>query len=84
MKFVECKYEEVINIERRKPKAQLYEALVEFTNSGIKCVKIEEHGYKRANACAKAFNEAAKRFNINSVMAITRKGECYLINTVIK
>lgn len=84
MKFVECKYEEVINIERRKPKAQLYEALVEFTNSGIKCVKVEEHGYKRATACSMAFNDAVKRFKMNSVKAITRKGECYLINTLLK
>lgn len=53
--------------------------LEEFRSSGLTCVKLEDYPYKNSKSCAAAFKNAAKRFDMNNIDAITRIGEVYLI-----
>lgn len=60
-------------------KTELQKILEEFLESGADCVKIEEWTQKNASGCASSFNNAAKRYKMSGVKAISRKGEVFLV-----
>ena len=51
----------------------------EFIASGLDCVELTEHGHKKATYCQWCLYNTMKRFKINTVKVITRKGRVFLI-----
>ena len=55
----------------------------EFLDSGEKCVKVEDYPHKDAGSCRNALALSAKRMGANNVIAITRRGMVFMINTAL-
>ena len=55
----------------------------EFLDSGEKCVKVEDYPHKDAGSCRSALALSAKRMGVNNVIAITRRGMVFMINTAL-
>lgn len=53
--------------------------LDDFIASGIKVAKLEDWEYSTASGGAGNINRSAKTFGINTVKAITRNGEIFLV-----
>jgi hypothetical protein len=76
MKFVEVK--EVPEKKKRTNRGVLRDYLQEFMKMNLKAVKVEDHGYKSANAAYKSLNAATKRW-VFPIDVVIRNGEVYLI-----
>ena len=53
--------------------------LEEFADSGLDCAKVEGWTAKTASYCASSLNGSIKRYKFAGMVAISRKGEVYLI-----
>ena len=60
-------------------KSKNYKLLMEFVESGLDCAKVE--GYTQADAygCSRSLTASAKRYHIDHVRSIVRKGEVFLV-----
>ena len=56
-----------------------YRILEEFADSGLDCAKVEGWTAKTAGYCASSLNNSIKRYKFAGMVAISRKGEVYLI-----
>lgn len=55
----------------------------EFIDSGEKCVKLEGWTHKDAFHCQRSMTLSIARMHVNQVIAISRKGEVFLLRTDI-
>lgn len=58
-----------------------YQILKEFAESDHDCMKVEGWTCKTAGYCATSLNGSIKRYKINGMFAVSRKGEVFLIKT---
>lgn len=81
MKLTPCNIEEIGGMGYYK-KSNNYRILSEFISSGLKAAKVEEFTQKSATSCAASLNASIKRYRMNSIYAIERKGEVFLIREI--
>ena len=67
------------DIEVGYRKTKHYELLLEFAESDMECALVENWNGKSATIKAANLNRSAKRFKMNHIRAIVRKGKIYLI-----
>lgn len=58
--------------------------LVEFSEAGIKCARVEDWKYASAETGARSINESAQKLHMPHIRASVRNGEIYLINDLVK
>ena len=75
MKMVPCNFNEVYVTK----KTRNFMILESFANSGMDCVKLEDHGYCNAGSCVASLHNSIKNFHMYGIKAVVRKGEVYLI-----
>lgn len=56
-----------------------YKTLLEFAKSKMECAKVEDYTQANASGCAASLNASIKRFHLDGIRAISRKGNVYLI-----
>ena len=57
-----------------------HEILVEFSESGMKCAKVEGWTCKDCYIAVGSLNSSIKRYKMTGIRAIARKGKVYLVN----
>ena len=72
------------NFKELKPiRTKMFKFLTDFQNSGLKCAKIEDWNYVSAESCQSSILAACKHYKILNIKAVIRKGEIFLVNTLI-
>lgn len=56
--------------------------LEDFLNSGLTCAEVVDFTTKTAYYCAQSLRNSIKRYKMPGVIAITRGGKPYLVNTL--
>ena len=63
--------------------SDVFDTLNEFSQSGIRCAKLDSYPHKSAYCCAGSFRTAIKRYKRTHIKVMVRKPDVYLINTLI-
>lgn len=63
-------------------KGKVHRLLLEFAESGLDCVKVEDYPHKNAYNCTSALQGAIKHYGFNTIRAMTRDGEVFLIRKI--
>ena len=77
MKLVPVSVEEMAEIKR--PYSNNYALLMEFLNSEHDCMKVVNSIQKSSDICANSLRISIKKFGLNSITAIKRGENVYLI-----
>lgn len=56
-----------------------YKTLLEFVEGNLECAKVEDYTQTSAACCAASLNASIKRYHLDGIRAISRKGNVYLI-----
>lgn len=78
MRLVPIEKSEIKNVWGYTPSKNL-EMLEEFKDSDLDCVKVVDWTQAQAASCSNSLNASIKRYRMNNIKAIVRKGEVYLI-----
>lgn len=70
--------------KKLKRRSNLYKLLEDFRNSGIKCAILENWNYVNAAVGARSINSACANYKHPYIKAVTKDGQIYLINDLIK
>lgn len=81
MKFTQVNENEIK--QKGLKMTDVFETLNEFSQSGIRCVKLESYPHKTAAGCAYSFRAAIKRYNRPHIKVTVRGNDVYLTNTLI-
>jgi hypothetical protein len=81
MKFTQVTETEIK--EKGLVASDAFDTLNAFSQSGMRCVKLNSYPHKTANICASAFRAAIKRYKRHHIKVMVRKNDVYLINTLI-
>ena len=77
MKMIPYEWEKV----RYYKKTKNLEILEEFVNSGLECAKIEGYPHKNAKSAQSCLYSSMKRFGIDGIAIVVRKGNLFLLKT---
>lgn len=78
MNMVPVSKNEIMNLGGYS-KTKNLEFLEEFVRSDLDCVRVEGWTHASADGCAASFNSSIKNYRMNSLKAIVRNREVYLI-----
>lgn len=71
------------NVEELKPKfykkSDNYIFLMEFINSDLDCARVDNYTHKNAKSCSWSLQNTIRRYGLNGIQCIQRKGEVFLI-----
>lgn len=81
MKFTQVNLTEII--ERGLNTSDVFDTLNKFSQSGLKCAKLEGYPHKTAYGCASAFRAAIRRYKRSHIKVMVRGKDVYLVNTLI-
>lgn len=81
MELKACNFEELGR--KRAKKADNYKLLIEFADSDMKCARIDGWRHKTAHGCATSLRTTIENYNMFDIAVFVRKGEVYLIKTLL-
>lgn len=76
MKLVKC---DISELGRSYIPTRNQKILEEFVESGLKCMRVEDHHYASTNSGQTTLMDSIRRFHIIGVRAAARKGKLYLV-----
>ena len=80
MKLVKC---DISELKLRYMPTRNQRILKEFVESGLRCMRVEDHHYASTNSGQTTLMASINRFHIPGVKVAARRGKLYLVRTDI-
>ena len=82
MKFVPCDQKAIATV--KEVRTDNFKLLWDFVESGVTCAQVEGHSHKSASSCASSLRSAVKKYKLNTIAIVVRRGNVYLIKKDIE